>query len=72
VHQELQRLAKSLADTTSADQEAKVFLQMYPNRDLFAFANEMNARYFPIQEVYATAHAPSVANEVENQSEAPN
>jgi TPR repeat protein len=72
VHHELQRLAKSLTDTTSADQEAEVFLQMYPNRDLFAFANEMNARYFPIQEVYATAHAPAVANEVENQSEAPN
>src|ERR1700722_1119776 len=72
VHQELRRLAKSLADTSSADQEAAQWLQMHPDRDLFAFANEMNARYFPIQEVYATAHAPAVANEVENQAEAPN
>jgi TPR repeat protein len=72
VHHDLQRLAKSLADTSSADQEAAQWLQMHPDRDLFAFANEMNARYFPIQEVYATAHAPAVANEVENQAEAPN
>jgi TPR repeat protein len=72
VRHELQRLARSLADTTSADQEAALWLQMHPNRDLFAFANEMNARYFPIQEVYATAHAPAVDNEVENQAEGPN
>jgi uncharacterized protein len=72
VRHELQRLARSLADTTSADQEAALWLQMHPNRDLFAFANEMNARYFPIQEVYATAQAPAVDNEVENQAEEPN
>jgi TPR repeat protein len=71
VRHELQRLARSLADTTSADQEAALWLQMHPNRDLFAFANEMNARYFPIQEVYAT-QAPAVDNEVENQAEEPN
>jgi uncharacterized protein len=71
VHHDLQRLAKSLADTSSADQEAAQWLQMHPDRDLFAFANEMNARYFPIQEVYATAHAPSVDKEVGNQTKQP-
>jgi uncharacterized protein len=69
---ELQRLARSLADTTSADQEAAVWLQLHPNHDLFVFTNEMNPEYFPIQEVYATAHAPAVDNEVENQAEEPN
>jgi TPR repeat protein len=69
---ELQRLARSLADTTSADQEAAVWLQTHPSHDLFVFADEMNPKYFPIQEVYATAHAPAVDNEVENQAEEPN
>ena len=67
VHHELQRLAKSLADTSSADQEAALWMQMHPDRELFAFANEMNAKYFPIQEVYA----PAVGNEVESQAEEP-
>jgi TPR repeat protein len=69
---ELQRLARSLADPSSAEQEAAAWLQLHPNRDLFVSANGMNAKYFPIQEVYATAHAPAVDNEVENQAEASN
>ena len=68
VHHDLQRLAKSLADTSSADQEAAQWLQMHPDRDLFAFANQMNEKYFPIQEVYA----PAMDKEVESQAEEPN
>jgi TPR repeat protein len=72
VGHELQRLARGVADTASADHEAAVWLQLHPNRDLFVFANELNAKYFPIQEVYATAHAPAVDNEVEDQAQEPN
>ena len=72
VRHELQRLARSLADTTSADQEAAEWLQSHPDHDLFAFANEMNSKYFPILEVYAITHAPAVGNEVESQAEKPN
>jgi uncharacterized protein len=72
VRRDLQRLASSLADITSADQEAAVWLQMHPNRDLFAFTNEMNPKYFPIQEVYAVAQAPAMDHEVGNQTKAPN
>ncbi len=72
VRHELQRLARSLADTTSADQEAAEWLQSHPDHDLFAFANEMNAKYFPILEVYAIAHAPAVDNEEQSQAEKPN
>jgi TPR repeat protein len=68
VHHELQRLARTLADPAFADQQAAEWLQSHPDRDLFAFANEMNAKYFPIQEVYA----PAVGNEVESQAEEPN
>jgi TPR repeat protein len=71
VGHELQRLAKSVADTACAEQEAEVWLQMHPNRDLFVFGNETNTTYFPIQEVYATAHAPAVDNEVEHQANEP-
>lgn len=71
VHRQLQRLATSLGDTSSLNLEAAAWLQQHPNRDLFIFANEMNASYFPIQEVYATAHAPAVDKEVGSQSEEP-
>ena len=69
---ELQRMAKSVADTASVEQEAAEWLQMHPNHDLFVYGNELNPKYFPIQEVYATAHAPTVDNEVGNQTEQPN
>lgn len=72
VRHELQRLARSLADTASADQEAAEWLQSHPAHDLFAFANAMNAKYFPILEVYAIAHAPAVDNEEQSQAEKPN
>jgi TPR repeat protein len=68
VHHELQRLARALADPASTDKEAAEWLQSHPDRDLFAFANQMNATYFPIQEVYA----PAVDKEVESQAEEPN
>jgi hypothetical protein len=67
VHHELRRLARTLADPAAADQQATEWLQSHPDRDLFAFANEMNAKYFPIQEVYA----PAVDNEVKSQTEEP-
>jgi TPR repeat protein len=67
----LQRLARSVADPASVEQEAAAWLQMHPNHDLFVFANEMNPKYFPIQEVYATAHTPSVDQEVGHQTEEP-
>jgi TPR repeat protein len=72
LHSELQRLATSVADTASAEQEAAEWLQTHPNHDLFVYGNELNPKYFPIQEVYATAHAPSADNEVGNQTEQPN
>jgi len=71
VGHELQRLAKSVADTACAQQEAEVWLQMHPNRDLFVFGNETTTKYFPIQEVYATVHAPAVDNEAEYQTKDP-
>jgi TPR repeat protein len=69
---ELKRMARGIADTVSAEQEVAAWLEMHPNHDLFVFPNEMNPKYFPIQEVYAAAHASPVGNEVENQAEAPN
>lgn len=69
---ELKRIARSLADTASADQEVTAWLEMHPNHDLFIFSNEMNPKYFPIQEVYATTHARAGDHEVENQAEEPN
>ncbi len=68
---ELQRMANGL-DTSSADQEVALWLQLHPNHDLFVFTHEMNSTYFPIQEVYATAQAPMMDNEVTNQTKAPN
>ncbi len=49
--------------TASVEQEAAAWLQMHPNHDLFVFKNELNPKYFPIQEVYATAHAPQRGGE---------
>jgi TPR repeat protein len=69
---ELQRMAKGLDDTASVDQEIAAWLQLHPNHDLFIFTNQMNPKYFPIQEVYATAQAPAMDNEVGNQTKAPN
>jgi hypothetical protein len=34
--------------------------------------NEVNSKYFPIPEVYATAHVPAVDNEIGNQTERSN
>jgi hypothetical protein len=69
---ELKRLATRVADTASTDQEVSEWLRMHPNHDVFVFGNELNPRYFPIQEVYATAHGPTVDNEAGNQTEQPN
>jgi TPR repeat protein len=66
---ELRRMAKNVTDTASIDQEAGEWLQVHPHHDLFVLRNEL--KYFPIQEVYATAHAP-VDNEAGNQTEQPN
>jgi TPR repeat protein len=68
---EMQRMATILANTASTEQEAAEWLQTHPNQDLFIYQNELNPKYFPIQEVYATAHAPSVDKEVGNQAKQP-
>jgi TPR repeat protein len=68
---ELQRMASSVANADSAEQEAAEWVQTHPNHDLFIYQNELNPKYFPIQEVYATAHAPSVDKEVGNQTKQP-
>jgi TPR repeat protein len=69
LHLELQRLATSVSDTASAEQEAAAWLQVHPNRDLFLYKNELNPKYFPIQEVYATAQAPKVEEKAGQQPE---
>jgi TPR repeat protein len=69
LHLELQRLATSVGDTASAEQEAEAWVQMHPNHDLFVFKNEINPKYFPIQEVYATAQAPKVEEKAGQQPE---
>jgi TPR repeat protein len=69
---ELQSMAKGLDNIASVEQEAAGWLQVHPNHDLFVFTNQMNPKYFPIQEVYATAQAPAMDNEVRNQTKAPN
>jgi TPR repeat protein len=68
----LQRLARTLPDPASVEQEAAAWLQMHPNHDLFVFANEMTPKYFPIQEVYATAHGLAGDQDVGHQTEQPN
>jgi TPR repeat protein len=70
LHWELQRLATSMAETASTEQEAVAWVQMHPNHDVFVYKNELNPKYFPIQEVYATAQAPNV--EEKRQTEQPN
>jgi TPR repeat protein len=69
LHLELQRLATSMAETASTEQEAAAWVQMHPNHDLFVFKNELNPKYFPIQEVYATAQAPNVEEKAGQQTE---
>jgi TPR repeat protein len=71
LHHETQRMASSIGDTTSAEQEVAGWLQSHPNHDLFVFANEMNPKYFPIREVYAAAHPPTLDKEVEHQAAEP-
>ena len=71
LHREMQRMASSVADAVSTEQEAAVWLQTHPNHDLFVYQNGLNPKYFPIQEVYATAHTPSVDKEVGNQTRQP-
>ena len=66
----LRRLAQSLPDPASVEHEAAAWRQIHPNRDLFVYANEMNPKYFPIQEVYAVPHTPKA--EVGDQPEQPN
>jgi hypothetical protein len=66
----LRRLAASLPDAASIEQEAAAWRQIHPNRDLFVYASEMNPKYFPIQEVYATPHTPNA--EVGDQTKQPN
>jgi hypothetical protein len=68
---ELKRMAKTVSDEASVKQEAEEWLQMHPHHDLFVWGNELTPKYFPIQEVYATPHAPTVGNEVGNQTEEP-
>jgi uncharacterized protein len=58
LHPGLRRLAQGLADPASVEHEAAAWQQIHPNRDLFVYANEMNPKCFPIQEVYATPHTP--------------
>ena len=65
----LRRLAESLPDAASVEQEAAAWRQIHPNRDLFVYTNEMNPK-FPIQEVYATPHTPKA--EVGDQTKQPN
>jgi TPR repeat protein len=60
LHGELARLAMCVPDSAAAEQEAAAWLQVHPNHDVFAFKEELNPKYFPIQEVYATAQAPDV------------
>jgi TPR repeat protein len=66
---ELQRLATSMAETASTEQEATAWMQMHPNHDVFVYKNELNPKYFPIQEVYATAQAPNVEEKAGQQTE---
>jgi TPR repeat protein len=72
LHGELQRAGAGLTDITSVEQEATAWLQLHPNHDLFVLPNQLDAKYFPIQEVYITAGAPAVSKEVGNQTEQPN
>jgi TPR repeat protein len=66
----LQRMARHLADATIVEQEAAAWRQIHPNHDLFVYTNEMNPKYFPIQEVYATPHTQQP--EAGDQTEQPN
>lgn len=65
----LSRLAASLPEAASIQQEAEAWRQIHPNHDLFVYGNEMKPKYFPIQEVYALPHTPKV--EVGDQTNRP-
>jgi TPR repeat protein len=68
---ELECLAASIPNAAAADREAAAWLQAHPNHDLFVYSNGLNAKYFPIKDVYAaTAQAPA-ADEVGNQTKQP-
>ncbi len=66
----LRGLAQSLPDAASIEHEAAEWRQIHPNHDLFVYANEMNPKYFPIQEVYAVPHTPKP--EIGHQTGQPN
>jgi TPR repeat protein len=68
----LRRMAQIVTDSAAVDQEAAEWLRMHSHHDLFVLRNERNSKYFPIQEVYATAHVPAMDNEVAKQTERPN
>ncbi len=63
-------LAQSLPDAASIEQQAAEWQQIHPNHDLFVYANKMNPKYFPIQEVYAVPHTPKP--EIGHQTGQPN
>jgi TPR repeat protein len=65
----LRPLAASLPDAASIQQEAAAWRQTHPDHDLFVYRNEMNPKYFPIQEVYALPHTPKA--EVGDQTNRP-
>jgi TPR repeat protein len=69
LHDELARLARTVPDSGSTEQEATAWLQIHPNHDVFAFKDEINPKYFPLQEVYATAQAPNVEEKAGQQTE---
>jgi hypothetical protein len=68
----LRRLAQSLPDAVSIEHQAAEWRQIHPNHDLFVYANDMNPKYFPIQEVYAVPHTskPEVADQTQQPNQA--
>jgi TPR repeat protein len=60
LHYDLARLARIVPDSAATEQEAAAWLQVHPNRDVFAYKNEIDPKCFPILEVYATAQDPNV------------
>jgi TPR repeat protein len=69
LHDELASLARSVPDSAATEQEAAAWLQVHPNHDVFAFKNELDPKYFPFQEVYATAQAPRMEEKAGQQTE---
>jgi TPR repeat protein len=66
---ELQRLANTVADHASLEQEARVWEQAHANHDFFVFKNGIDPKYFPIQEVYATVQGSDADRKAGQQSE---